>query len=70
MRIHSGKRDCRFKAKISSRKRALSTAARMTKELEEEIEAYKCQPCHAWHVGHKERYRIREQRYLLGREAG
>jgi hypothetical protein len=69
MRIHSGTRDCRFKSKISSRKRALSAAARLTHRLGEDIQAYRCGPCHAWHIGHKERYREREHRYLAKREA-
>jgi hypothetical protein len=64
MRIHSsGRGSCRYK-KEYRRKPALGAAARLTKELGEEMHAYKCATCHCWHIGHAEPYRIREQRYI------
>lgn len=71
MRIHSnGRGSCRYKKRISSKKHALAAAHRMTKTVGELMQAYKCLKCHCWHIGHAERYRDREERYVaaLGKD--
>lgn len=69
MRIHSnGRGRCRYKKRISSKKHALAAAHKMTKTLGEPMQAYKCLECHCWHIGHAERYRDREKRYVAALE--
>lgn len=71
MRIHSnGWGSCRYKRRISSRKQALAAAHRVTKLRGEVVQAYKCLPCHCWHIGHSEPYRDRERRYVSAFERG
>lgn len=40
------------KLAYSSKKVALATAAHARRETGENIRAYKCGPCHCWHIGH------------------
>ena len=41
-----------------------AVAIRVTKRCGEKVEAYKCLDCHTWHVGHVERYSVRQKRYV------
>ena len=64
-RIHSqGRGSCEYKKGYSARKQALASAKHLARKLGEEMNAYKCEECHTWHVGHAERYRAREARYV------
>lgn len=40
------------KLAYSSKKVALANAAHARRETGENIRAYKCGPCHCWHIGH------------------
>lgn len=40
------------KRAYSSRKVALHAAAMARQIAGENIHAYKCEPCHCWHIGH------------------
>ena len=65
MRIHSaGHGSCRYK-KAYRCKQALAAAHAVTRLCSEQVEAYKCQACHVWHIGHVEPYRLRAQRFGL-----
>lgn len=65
MRIHSsGHGSCRYK-KQYRRKQALAAAHAVTRSCGEQLQAYKCQRCHAWHIGHVEPYRVRAERFQL-----
>lgn len=46
-----GPRRCR-KQCYTSKKIAKARAVAVSKEIGEPIHAYKCVPCHAWHIGH------------------
>lgn len=40
------------KLRYETRKRALGAAAAQSKWSGEELQAYKCHDCKAWHIGH------------------
>lgn len=60
-----GLRRCGEKRQLNHNQ-ARSSAARIAKELDEPVEAYKCPYCRRWHIGHPTgwRYIRNEQRQI------
>lgn len=46
----------------TSRKLAATKAKRSSKETGERIEAYRCERCHVWHIGHPPGYSVERYR--------